>query len=70
VRELKDVRWLLLNPRSERAGSIVERYDVRYVVLHKRYPGVDPRAFAARSDLYRKAFENDAVVIFAPRRSG
>lgn len=67
VREIKDAQWLLLHPRSERARRIVDRYDVRYVALYKNYPGVDPRAFGSRPDLYREEFQNDAVVIFAPR---
>jgi hypothetical protein len=43
--------------------------DVRYLVFHKRYPGVDWRAFERRKDLYRMAFENGGVVIFEPRET-
>jgi len=64
---IEDARWLLLHPQSERAKRIVERYDIRYVVLSKSYPGIDSRAFQARPNLYRKEFENRSTVVFAPR---
>lgn len=63
LQEIKDARWLLLHPQSPRARSIIERRDIRYVVLSKSYPGVKPRAF--EKGPYREVFENKAVVIFA-----
>jgi hypothetical protein len=68
IGEIKDARWLLLHPQSERARDIIARHDVRYAVLSKSYPGIDPRAFEGGP--YRRVFENEAVVIFAPSRSG
>jgi hypothetical protein len=67
AQEIEDARWLLLHPQSERAKRIVKRYDIRYVVLSKSYPGIDSRAFQARPNLYRKEFENRSTVVFAPR---
>ena len=64
AREIKDARWMLLNPQGERTRKIVKRYDLRYAVLSKTYPGTNPAAF--ESGPYRKVFENEAVVIFAP----
>ena len=58
--------WVLHHPAGERTGSILDTYDIRYITLFKRSPGVHWRAFEDRPDLYRKVFENDAVVIFAP----
>lgn len=63
LQEIKDARRILLHPQSLRARSIVERRDIRYVVLSKSYKRVKPRAF--EKGLYRKVFENKAVVIFA-----
>ena len=48
---------------------MVEENDVRYVVFHKRYPGLDWRLFERHEDLYRTAFENESVVIFARREA-
>lgn len=67
--EIKDARWLLLHPQSSRARSIVERRNVRYVVVAKGYPSIDPQSFEGRPNLYQKKFENQAVVIFAPQGS-
>lgn len=65
--EIEDAGWLLRNASGERTRNIIERYDIRYVVLSKEYPGTAPRSFALEEDRYRKVFENDTVVIFAPR---
>jgi hypothetical protein len=64
---LWDALWALQHPAGERTSRILSENDVRYVVLHKRYPTIDWRAFQERTDLYRKAFENESVVIFEPR---
>jgi len=58
--------WVLQHPESERTGSILDTYDIRFVTLYKRSPGVRLRAFEEHRDLYTKVFENDSVVIFAP----
>ncbi len=60
-------RWVTHHPAGERTASILETYDIRYVTLFKAYPGVRWRAFENQPRLYTKAFENDSVVIFAPR---
>src|SRR5215204_37112 len=59
--------WMTRHPLGGRTESLHDRYDVRYVVLFKRYPGVPWRAFEGASGAYEKVFENDAMVIFAPR---
>ena len=60
-------RWVTHHPAGERTTSILETYDIRYVTLFKAYPGVSWRAFESHPRLYTKVFENDSVVIFAPR---
>jgi hypothetical protein len=60
-------RWVTHHPDGERTRSILDSYDIRYVTLFKRSPGVPWRTFEDRAGLYRKVFENDSVVIFAPR---
>ena len=59
--------WMMRHPLGDRTESLLDRYDIRYVVLFKRYPGVPWRAFDRAPGAYEKAFENDAVVVFAPR---
>jgi hypothetical protein len=59
--------WMTQHPLGGRTESLHDRYDVRYVVLFKRYPGVSWRAFEGASGAYEKVFENGAMVIFAPR---
>ncbi|HEX2741433.1 MAG TPA: hypothetical protein VHM69_13390 [Rubrobacter sp.] len=59
--------WILKHPAGEHTDQLLQKYDVRYVVFHKRYPGIDWRPFASRTGLYRTAFENQGVIIFAPR---
>ena len=58
---------MMRHPTGARTESLLDRYDVGYVVLFKRSPGVPWRAFDRAPDAYDKVFENDAVVIFAPR---
>ncbi len=65
--EIEDAGWMLQNPSGERTAKIIDRYDIRYAVLSKRYPGANPLAFAQDSDRYRIAFQNDNIVIFEPR---
>jgi hypothetical protein len=60
----------MFDPASERARRVVEENDVRYVVFHKFYPRLDWRRFEIRGqDQYRRAFENESVVIFARRET-
>lgn len=65
---LVDALWVLEHPDGGRTRRIIEEYDVRYVMVDKGNPAVDWRAFEARSDLYRVAFENEAAIVFEPRR--
>jgi hypothetical protein len=64
---LWDALWVLQHPEGERTSRILSENDVRYVVFHKRYPTIDWRPYGERTNLYRKAFENESVVIFEPR---
>jgi hypothetical protein len=64
---LRAAGWVTHHPDGERTRSILDTYDVRYVTLFKRSPGVHWRAFEDRPDLYRKVFENGSMIIFAPR---
>ena len=70
ARPPRDVLHVLDNPGSERTREILEKYDVRYVVLYKNFPGRPPvgywKAFESRPDLYRVAFQNRDVVILEP----
>ncbi|QYJ14482.1 hypothetical protein Rxycam_00278 [Rubrobacter xylanophilus DSM 9941] len=61
-----DAFVVMKRPGSPEARRVLRRYDVRYVVLSKDYPGVDWREFERLPGLYRKTFENDDVVIYAP----
>ncbi len=64
---LWDALWALYHPSGERTQRILEDNDVRYIVLYKRYPGMNTRIWKSYSGLYRVAFENEAVVILEPR---
>jgi hypothetical protein len=66
---LRDAQWALHHPGDERTARILADNDIRYVVLYKRYPGIEWRSFRARMDLYRLAYENNDAVIFAPRET-
>jgi hypothetical protein len=57
------------HPVGGRTEFLLDRYDVGFVVLFKRYPGVPWRAFEGAPDDYEKVFESAAVVIFAPRET-
>jgi hypothetical protein len=66
---LWDALWVLQHPEGERTRRILEENDVRYVVLHKRYPTIHWRPFKHQTELYRVAFENESVIIFEPRQA-
>ncbi len=76
-RSLRDALWVLYHPESARDGAIFRKYDVRYIVLYKRFPDgttwtgppeIDWRPFAELKDRYRTVFENGWVLIVRPRR--
>ena len=59
------------HPADERSRRLLKEHDVRYVVLYKSLP-TRPTAyywqpFKAHPELYRVAFENESVLIVAPR---
>ena len=64
---LWDALWALYHPSGERTERILEDNDVRYIVLYKRYPGMNTDIWKSYTGLYRVAFENEAVVIMEPR---
>ena len=61
--------WVTGHAAGERTASLLERYDVRYVVLFKNYPGVPWRAFEEEPDAYENEFENGAMIILSPRET-
>ena len=63
---LLDAQWVLHHPEGERTQNIIEENDVRYIVFYKRAPGMAWPAYQA-SDNYKKVYENEGVIIFAPR---
>ncbi|MDQ5830111.1 MAG: hypothetical protein M3324_09710, partial [Actinomycetota bacterium] len=64
---LRDALWVVYHPKGERTGRILEVNDVRYVVIYKRYPGMNWHFWKDRTIRYRVAFENEAVLIMEPR---
>jgi hypothetical protein len=70
-RPLEDVMWVINHPSGERTQGLLEKHEVRYVVLYKEMPDRPTRdywkAFAARPDLYRTVFENEDVLIVTRR---
>ena len=66
---LLDALWLLKHPTGEKTRRIMQENDVRYVIFHKRYPGISWLPYAKQKDLYRVAYQNPSVVIFEPREA-
>ena len=64
---LLDALWVLKHPTGEKTQRIMQENDVRYVIFHKRYPGISWLPYAQNRDLYRIAYQNPSVVIFEPR---
>jgi hypothetical protein len=62
-----DALHILNNPTGERTAHLIEKNDVRYVVFDKSSPDADWRLYALRKNLYKTVFQNDGVIIFAPR---
>jgi hypothetical protein len=58
---------------GERTEQLLKEHDIRCVVLYKDMPHRSVqdywKTFKARPDLYRTTFENDDVLIVAPRRA-
>lgn len=70
---LEDELYVMQHPTAARVPRLLEKYDVRYIVLYKSMPDrpiVDYwRAFEEHPDLYRTAFENHDVLIVTHRGS-
>ncbi len=70
---LRDVIWVINHPRGERTDRLLEEHDVRYVVLYKNMPDRSTKdywkSFKASPDLFRMVFENEDVLIVAPRKA-
>ena len=64
---LLEALWLLKHPTGDKTQGIMREYDVRYVVFHKRYPGISWLPYARQDDLYRVAYQNPSVIVFEPR---
>ncbi len=67
IGEIEDANWVLYHPADERTARILKKYDIRYLILSKQYPPVNWRDFEKRTNLYHKNYENEAVIILAPR---
>jgi len=67
-----NVLWVMTHPQGQKTQQILKEYDVRYIVLYKREPDrpVVPywTLFKQYPNLYRTVFENQDVLIVAPRR--
>ncbi len=66
---LWDALWVLTHPAGEKTLRIMRENDVRYVIFHKRYPGVSWLPYARHKDLYDIAYQNPGVIIFEPREA-
>jgi hypothetical protein len=64
---LWDALHILNNPASGRTARLIEDNDIRYIVFHKGSLDADRRRYALQTDLYKTVFQNDSVIIFAPR---
>jgi hypothetical protein len=62
-----DALHILRDPTGERTARLIEKYDVRYIVFYKDSPDADWRRYALQRKLYKTLFQNDSVIIFAPR---
>ena len=66
---LLDALWVLKHPTGEKTQRIMQENDVRYVIFHKRYPGISWIPYARERDLYQTAYQNESVIIFEPREA-
>src|SRR5918997_2559214 len=64
---LWDVLWVVTHPGDQRTANLLDKHDVRYVVLYKDMPDRVTRdywrLFETRPDFYRVVFENEDVFI-------
>ncbi len=70
---LADVRWVYDHAKGGRTRQVLEKYDVRYLVLVKRFPKYYPSRedarvrygrFVSQPTLYEVVFENEQVIVF------
>jgi len=66
---LLDSAQVLSQPASCKSAGIVERDDVRYVVLYKFGQQADLAGFSTASRQYRPVFQDSSVIIYAPLRA-
>ncbi len=64
---LWDALHILKNPTGERTARLIENNDVHYIVFYKDSPDADWGRYALQNDLYKTVFQNESVIIFAPR---
>lgn len=64
---LLDAIWVLTHPPGGKTAEIIEENDVRYIVIYKRYPGIDRRYIQVFEEGYETAFENEGIIIFEAR---
>jgi hypothetical protein len=62
-----DALHILRNPTGERTAHLIGTNDVRYIVFYKNSPDADWGSYALQTNLYKSVFQNDSVIIFAPR---
>jgi hypothetical protein len=68
-RPLLDSAQVLSQPASCKSAGILDRNDVRYVVLYKFSQQADLAGFSAAPRHYRPVFEDASVIIYAPLRA-
>jgi hypothetical protein len=64
---LWDALWMLKHPTGGRTARLLEKNDVDYVVFDKRYPWAYRYLHAVQKGRYQMVFDDDSVIIFAPR---
>jgi len=62
-----DALHILNNPTGERTARLIKENDVRYIVFYRGSLDADWRLYALHENLYRTVFQNESVIIFAPR---
>lgn len=64
--ELLDAKEVLDHPTSNRTQRIIDRYDIRFVVLFTPSPAADLASYQANPELFRKVYGNTTMQIYAP----
>jgi hypothetical protein len=66
---LLDSAQVLSQPASCKSAGILDREDVRYVVLYKFGQQADLAGFSTAPHQYRSVFQDSSVIIYAPLRA-